>query len=753
MTEAWPRCCGSCALSAMLALAAGCGSPPKVVVHELARDVAVADLDFPWQVVLFGRPAARPVQGRAFVREGRAAGGDTYAWMQRKARVLLRWREPMPRVALVDLAPDPDLAGRPARVLLNQTPVGRLILRAGRQRYLVSLPASLQKPGLNRLTFVIGPKGVAGREAGVVLYSLTVGAPEELTADAFLVPGAPPPVSFVDGSVPRLIQFGPGAIRYAIRVPPGGELRFTVRPQPGGSRATMRVTLEQPGSAERTLWSGTAGDVTPREVTLGLPDRTGEVVRLGLHVAPAAGERAAWATWVAPRVMASRPADPLSAPPPSDAGEHSARSLRQSLAGANVLLIVLDAAGARHFGCYGYARGTTPEIDRIASEGVLFERAFTTAVFTTAAMSALWTSQLPDLAHDGSPSDGPLPKGKPTLAEVLSAQGILTAAFIANARAGAVSGLERGFTELHEVYTLSPGAEAFRRALPPRLEEIKSRRSFVYVHFREPHFPYDPPPPFATRFGPEGPLPPSARRDPSWYTELNDGARRATPAEYQHLRRLYDGNLAYADQEVGILRKTLEAEGLWERTVVIVTADHGEALGEHALVGHNHELYEESIAVPLIIRFPAGKGPAGVRIKELVDHTDLAPTIADIFGVRGTGGGATAFPGLGLLPTCFGAPGREMVLARASDPRYVLVEGPLRYVFDGRSRQGELYDVVKDSGQERDLSEEQPIRADAYRQIVDRWLLGPGHRGARKRETRTLSPEALDNLRALGYVQ
>jgi len=735
---------------AVLLLAAACGGPPKVVVQDLARDVGVADLDSPRQVVLFGRPAAGPEQGRGFVREDRAAGGDTYAWMARKARVLLRWREPLPRVALVDVAPDPGLAGRPMRVLLNERRIGRFALRAGRHRHLVSLPAPGQKAGLNRLTFVVGRKGAAvAPGAGVAFYSLAVGSPEDLAADDFLAPEAPPPVSFVQAGVPRLIQAGPGAIRYALRVPPGGELRFT--PQAARSRAVMSVTLERPGSAELTLWSGTPGG-TPREVAVALPGRAGEVVRLGLHVAPASGRRAAWGTWVAPRVMASGPADPLSPPPRSDS-ERRADPLRRSLAGANVLLIVLDAASARHFGCYGHARDTTPEIDRIASEGVLFERAFTTAVFTTAAMSALWTAQPPDLAHDGGPFDAPLPKGKLTLAELLSAQGILTAAFVANARAGAVSGLERGFTELHEVYTLGSGADAFRRALPKHLAAIGSRRSFLYLHFREPHFPYDPPPPFDTRFGPAGPLPPAARRDPAWYTELNAGARRATPEELQDLRRLYDANLAYADHEVGALRRTLEAEGLWDRTVVIVTADHGEALGEHGGVGHNHELYEESIAVPLIVRFPAGKGPAGVRVKELVDHTDLAPTIADVFGVLGKGGSEGAFRGRGLLPVCLGAPGREMVLARAADPRYVLVEGPLRYIFDARSRQGELYDVARDPRQERDLSAQQAIRADAYRQIVDRWRLGPGRPVARKAERRTVSPEALENLKALGYVQ
>src|SRR5439155_25287156 len=184
---------------------------------------------------------------------------------------------------------------------------------------------------------------------------------------------------------------------------------------------------------ERQVWHGRVdGRERPVEVRVALSGPPGEIFRLGLRVDGPSSRRFAWAVWDGLRIQgraaeAARPAET----------DRRAESLRQSLAGASVLLVVLDAAGARHFHCYGYPRETTPEIDRIAGEGVLFERAFTPAVFTLAAMSSVWTGLVPDRNHRGVPYDAPLPAGPPTLAERLTARGIHAAGFVANGMAGA----------------------------------------------------------------------------------------------------------------------------------------------------------------------------------------------------------------------------------------------------------------------------------------------------------------------------
>ncbi len=328
-------------------------------------------------------------------------------------------------------------------------------------------------------------------------------------------------------------------------------------------------------------------------------------------------------------------------------------------------------------------------------------------------MSSLWTSQYPDRHHSEVSFSARLPKDRLTLAELLSAQGVHTAGFVANAVAGAGFGFDRGFAEFHEVFrTLGSRGDVFRQVLPPWLAANRDRRFFAYLHFREPHFPYDPDPPFDTKFGPDGPIPKAARRDAAFFTDVNQGRRPFSQAEREHLVRLFDGNLAFADQEVGALRRAMEAEGLWDRTVVIVAADHGEELFERGWIGHNVHVYEPSVRVPLIVRFPKSAGLAGKRVAALADLLDVAPTIADIVGARGQGGSDREFQGRSLLPVVEGAPGKPAVLSRTvwDRPRYALRDERYKFLYYTQTGEEWLYDLEADPGETRDVA---PDRAPA----------------------------------------
>ncbi len=737
-------------------------APKMVVLHDLAAESTIADREAPATVVLFGTPEAEMFTEKGFFREGGDAAGERFAWARREARVLFRWAETAPREAVFDLAPYPGIDGQALDVRLNGASVGRFeVLARGRHR--VSLPVGRQEKGENRLTFafsrVAKPESGHGRRLAATVYSLSAAAAGEPFLDSLTSAGAPPPFAVAaDGGVPSLSLLAGSAVRYAFRMPAGGAaLHFTpeLHATAGSTAdvAQLRVTLATEAGERREIWKSDARGRD--EVALPLAASEGTTLVLGVQ---ADGGSGTWATLKAPRLVGPGPIPAALRTPLAEADARRGDPVARGLRGTNVILIVLDAAGAAHFGCYGYARPTTPAIDRIASEGVVFERAYTPAVFTLSAMGSLWTSLYPDEHHRGVPYDAPLPKSPLTLAELLGANGITTAGWVANGVAGPGFGLDRGFSEFTEIFREhGHSAGAFAKALPAWLEAHGDRRFFAYLHFREPHFPFDPPPPFTARFGPDGPLPRAVRADQGWIDKINSGRVRLDAAAADHLVRLYDGNLAFADQEVGRLRSALEGLGLWERTVVIVTADHGEGLLEHDFVGHNKQLYEESAHIPLIVRFPAGRGPAGLRVKALVDLLDVAPTVADIFGVLGKGGSDRAFAGRSLLAVAAGAPGTPAVFTRTATgerPSYAVRDGRFVYIRGLRYGSEELYDAVADAQQKREIAGKRPLEAAYYRQLLQRWLAslrrGIGEEGGAKAQ---LTPEQLENLRALGYVQ
>lgn len=740
--------------SLLVALAGGaCAREARVPVDDLVARAPLADRQSAWDIVLFGTPQAEPVEMRGFVRTP-AVAGDSVSSAQREADVRLNWAAPANRVGVVDVAPEAGLRAQAATVRLNDQVVGRLALTPGRRRYRLALPAEAQRAGENVLTFRFGdvaPAGVAGGERlAAVFYSVTIGSEGDRALEDLLGTDAPAPVSIAEAG--SLVQVGPSIMSYGLKLPADAELRFTPRlhrsAHAAGGWADLGVWLEDEAGVEREVWRGRVdGRERSREVRVALPGPPGEISRLGLRVAGPSSRRFAWAVWEGLRVHGRPEVVP---PAPTDPGLDE---LRRSVAGASVLLVVLDAAGARHFHCYGYPRETTPEIDRIASEGVLFEHAFTPAVFTLAAMSSVWTGLVPDHSHRGVPYDAPLPAGPSTLAERLAARGIYAAGFVANGMAGASFGLHRGFAEFHEIYRdHGSRAGAFLEVLPRFFHANKDRRFFAYAHFREPHFPYDPAPPFDTRFGPDGPLTADERRSAVWYTAVNARKVARTPQQEAHLVRLYDGNLAYADHVIGSLRRRLEEEGLWDRMVVIVTADHGEALLEHGFISHGQQVYEESTWIPLVVRFP--RGPRGRRVTSFVDLVDLAPTIADVFGLAGPDGGLP-FARRSLLPLVFGAPGKDAVFSRTvgEKPQYTLRDVRFRFVFNSRYGQEELYDLRQDPGEQTDVARARPVVAAYYRQALARWIRGL-ERGAERRDVRPELPiEVVENLKALGYLR
>jgi arylsulfatase len=742
-----------------------CGGGRKAVVHDLAALAGVAERWSRHEVILFGTPAAQPHQVEGFHAEAATGDAEPFAWTKREALLSLTWPEARDRAAVLDAAPFAAAKGQSVEVWLNGTRVDGFALNDERHRYRVKLPAPAQRPGENRLVLRFAriaspadqdPTSADRRELAAALYSLTVGGSSDAALDDLLRRDAPRPYGRNPGA-PSLVLIGPSVVRYALRVPEGAELRFVPKlyaaARAAAGAASFRVTLQTSPGDEREIWSRSVGsrDGDPGEVSLRLGLPAGTLVHLGLHVGGAGEARFAWGLWEAPRVLGSGPAPVFEAAPFSAQDDARADALRRTVAGANVLFIILDAARARQFGTYGYSRATTPEIDRIAQEGVVFERAFTPAAYTLGAMSSVWTSQPAHLHHSAVSFSSRLPSQTLTLTELLSASGVVSVGFVANAMAGTGFGLDRGFGEFHEVFKQRSDADALRAGASAWLASQRGR-FFAYLHFREPHFPFDPPPPFDTRFGPDGPLPKALRRDQQWITDVNQGRRAIAPAELEHLVRLYDGNLAAVDQEVGRLRQALERANLWNNTIVILAADHGESLREHGFIGHNVQLYDETVQIPLIVRLPGG--PAGLRLTGLVDLLDIAPTLADVFGVRGQRDSDREFRGRSLLPVIAGAPGKPAVLSRTvwDRPIYSIRDEGFKFIHDTRTGLEELYDLSADPGERHNVVEGHVLRAAFYRQSLYRWIAEAARRRGGSDEQAQLTSEQCANFRALGYV-
>lgn len=736
----------SCVVLLGLASAgAGCGQPPMVVVQDLAAELPAAEVSGAPTTIVFGTPASQVYEERGLFRPD-AGDGEGFSWANRRAQLKFTWTDVRARWALLDVAPAPGLQRQTVDLTLNGGHVARLPFRS-RERLFFELPVRFQKTGDNRLSLSFGrvvslPDGTT-QCARVHGLSLDAGGGASLREMTAL-----PPIDVVrEGGVPSVVQACGLALRYPVRLPAAAELRASPSVA-ASSRAAARlsVAFESDPGHEQELWSrtfqpGERGD----EIRVELGPLSARTARLALRV-EAPGP--AWASWAAPRILA---------PPAPPAKAVASQALRAALQGSNVVLIVLDAAGATHFSGYGYGRRTTPNIDAIAAEGVLFERAYTTGVYTLAAMGSLWASRPPDECSPAGLGLSREPGSPLTLTQRLSARGIHSAGLVTNPRAGRAYGMDRGFSEFREVLTEGVrGAQALRETAEEWLRRAPASPFFLYIHFREPHFPYNPPPPFDSQFGQTPSLPPSARREQAVIDAANSGRASFTPDQLDDLVKLYDGNLAYADHEVGELRRTLETLGLWDRSVIVITGDHGEALHEHGFIGHNRQVHEESAHVPLVVHFPRGRGPSGVRVAALTDHLDMAPTIAEIFGVAGGDPKEQGFAGRSLLGLALGGPGRDFVVTRSATgkrPLYAIRDA--RYTLIRSQRYGgeSLFDAVADPRETRDLAASLPLETAYARGRLFVWLAGLREPATATESEPELSPEQRAQLKALGYIQ
>jgi len=394
-------------------------------------------------------------------------------------------------------------------------------------------------------------------------------------------------------------------------------------------------------------------------------------------------------------------------PPPRAGGvrgdwQSVSDSIRQAAKGKNIIICLLDAARADHVGCYGYPRDTTPNIDRIAQGSFLFLSHFAQFPETKPSTASLFTGQYPDthLAYGPRTID----KDSFTLAKGLKAVGYHTVLFSANAYASPMWGLGTEFDEaVYEPELKAAGRdipaiwkpEALLELLAPWLRKKPRLPFFAYLHFMPPHDPYLAPAEIKFRYANQPPS--GAWESPYPFAGVEVQARkRQRPWSQTIFINAYDGNMRYADWAVGELQRLLRETGHDDDTILIITSDHGEALGEHGYRGHTFSAFDESIHIPLIIQVP-GLLPAVPRIGGLTQTVDLLPTLMDLLDISYPG---DDLQGRSLLPLMSGGK-REVndhVFARAGGqpPSYVVRNHDWLLLLYQGARMRALYDLGED---------------------------------------------------------
>lgn len=403
----------------------------------------------------------------------------------------------------------------------------------------------------------------------------------------------------------------------------------------------------------------------------------------------------------------------------------------------NILLIVVDTLRADHLGCYGYLQPTSPNLDRLAADGVVFQRCFAPGIPTTPAHTTLYTGLHP-ISH-GVVSHGgkyDLDRKTPVLAELLQKAGYTTAAVdnLFDVKPWLARGYEFYINPaFHHNLRLLVSCEEINARAIEWLRDHRDERFFLFVHYWEPHTPYLPPLRYR-KFYPTDRDPFSgpdtmarARRQPIWGMFHDIWFDKLGPVrDADYISSLYDAEVLHADEGAGGLLQALSELGLDDETMVLVMGDHGESLTTHDIYFDHHGLYEETVRVPLIVRWP-GHAPKGLRVQPMVTHADLLPTICEAANARKP----DRLDGQSILGLMRGEhePIRTEVHAcectwqakwclRTQAHKLILSREPDRHGMPMR----ELYDLAADPGETRNLAEQETELTEQLSRRLEEWI-------------------------------
>ncbi len=453
----------------------------------------------------------------------------------------------------------------------------------------------------------------------------------------------------------------------------------------------------------------------------------------------------------------------------------------------NVLLITIDTLRADHLGCYGNDAIRTPAIDGIAAAGILFRKTTSSVPLTLPSHTSILTASYPPIHGVRDNARYRFEQSMPTLTEILKDAGYVTAAFISAFVLDSRFGLDRGF-DLYDdqiqnpayffffssspPFTLAAGSKLLGLAPPYKperkadrttdaaiawLEKNHDKRFFMWIHYFDPHGPLNPPPPYDTLY-----LNPDVDR-----REFVDNIKRyialqgqldssgLSAGEIEAIRTLYRGEVTFTDYHIGRLLNAMKESGIYDRTLIVLTADHGQSISEHNYMGHSTELFGEIVRVPLIIHYPYRFEP-GIEIAHLARSIDIMPTILDILDIdhSETGQGRSLLP---LIEISWSKDTDPQVYLETLHPQikknrlFGIVSGDYKYIRSLEGDREELYRITSDPGETNNLAESETARRDSLRAELMS-LMEEMETHAASREI-PLDRETTEAMKALGYIR
>ena len=416
----------------------------------------------------------------------------------------------------------------------------------------------------------------------------------------------------------------------------------------------------------------------------------------------------------------------------------------------DIVLITLDAARPDHFSCYGYDRPTTPNIDRMSDESLVFTNVFALVPNTKRSVPTMITG-LSYLDHQVTEDDSILPDEARTLAEYLRDAGYATVCFSANPNNSRAIGVDQGYDEFFELWTEVPRTVSrtpgylTQRALEWLAGFDDSKPLHLQLHFTPPHAPYDPAPEFDLFTDPtyDG----WCDGTPRTLRQIDKAIRGADDADLAQITALYDGNLRAVDDSVEQVLDTLRSRERWQDTVVLVTSDHGEAFFEHRRLLHNNTVYDEMLRVPFILRLPGGRLPDGVDLDRFATLADLTPTLLAAASVQPP----ATLDGADLLQPGAVTDARNVIARTAHHYPLRALRTPRWKLVLTSSGQAQLYDLASDPGEHQNIGfENLPTLVGLGRLLTRRLAVPPSLAGTRSTSEAPLADQEM--LKALGYV-